>query len=183
MARSRFRSVAVGMLGGAVLMAPLVGAGPSAAASGFPYTIHGVEQETFTDEGFCAPGAAQITIDAKFVVHVNATEPDLTDAEILAALESEDDTGLFNSLTFTETGTFTDVESNGVTYTGRFTMWFGGSFNERNETGAFTSTFSARGSGSDGTRLNAHGTGHVTFVRGETVVEFDRFTVRGCAGS
>src|SRR2546430_17715980 len=82
------------------------------AAAGVPYTIHGVDQNTFEDVGLCSPSAT-ITIDATFVVHVNATESGLTDQEILDALFNGDPEGLLRMVTYTETGTFTDVERTG----------------------------------------------------------------------
>jgi hypothetical protein len=65
---------------------------------------------------------ATATIKAKFVVHVNATEAGLTDQEIMDLLDSEDPTGILRTITVTETGTFSTVETTGQRISGRFTM-------------------------------------------------------------
>lgn len=152
---------------------------PAVAASGVPYTIHGVDQQTFVEEGLCSPSAT-ITLDAKFVLHVNATEAGLTDEQILEAFFTGDPEGILLGLTFTETGTFTAVESTGQTISGRVTMWFGGNINHDGHTIVFTGTFAARGVDQDGNHIVAHGNSHVTLVNFEPVVEFDRFSTRGC---
>ena len=153
--------------------------GPSTAraASGVPYTIHGVDQGTFEAEGLCSPSAT-ITIDAKFIVHVNATEAGLTDQEILDALFSGDPKGILRSVTYTETGTFTDVESTGQVITGRFTMWFGGNIN--GHTMEFSDTFNVRGVDQDGNHVTAHDNGHITLVNGQPVIDFEHLTSHGC---
>jgi hypothetical protein len=56
------------------------------------------------------------------VVHVNATEAGLTDQEIMDLLDSEDPTGILRTITVTETGTFSTVETTGQRISGRFTM-------------------------------------------------------------
>ena len=66
-----------------------------------------------------------------------------------------------------------------MTYTGRFTSWFGGNLN--GYTAVFTGTFSVRGTGDDGSRVTGNFTSHVTFVDGEPVVEFEKGHIRGCA--
>lgn len=152
---------------------------PAVAAPGVPYTIHGVDQQTFVDEGLCSPSAT-ITVDGKFVLHVNATEAGLTDEEILEAFFTGDPQGILLGLTVTETGTFTAVESTGQTISGRFTTWFGGNINRDGHTVVFTATFNVRGIDEEGNHIVAHANGHVTIVNGEPVVAFDRFSTRGC---
>jgi hypothetical protein len=149
------------------------------AAPGVPYTIHGAEQLTFEEEGFCSPSAT-ITVDAKFVVHVNAAEEGLTDEEILEALFSGDPEGILLSLTFTETGTFTALESTGQIITGRFTVRFGGNVNHNGDTLAFSATFSVNGVDQESNHIVVQENSQVTLVDGEPIVEFERFTVRGC---
>ncbi len=149
------------------------------AAPGVPYTIHGVDQETFVDVGLCSPSAT-ITIDGSFVVHVNATEEGLTDEQILDALFSGDPEGILVSVTYTETGTFTDLESTGQTITGRFTMWFGGNINHDGHTMVFSDTFNVRGVDQDGNHVFAHDNGHTTLVNGEPIVDFEHLTSTGC---
>lgn len=149
------------------------------ASPGIPYTFHEREQETFVDTGLCDPGLATITLDAREVLHVNATQAGLTQEQIEAALES--DTGLISSATYTETGKFHVVEADGTVFTGHFTAWFGGS----NLTGdrkavVFTGTFSLHGTSDDGRRVAANFVSHVTMVDGEPVTEFRRGEPRGC---
>jgi hypothetical protein len=156
----------------------LVGAASTQATAGFPYTIHGVDQGT-EPGGLCTEGGTA-TINAKFVVHVNATEAGLTDQEILDLLESEDPTGILRTITITETGTFSTVETTGQRISGHFTMWFGGNVMTL-EDFVFTSTFNAKGHDQDGNLVTFHGNGHVMFAGGEPVVEFDKARARGCA--
>jgi hypothetical protein len=156
----------------------LVGAASTQASAGIPYTIHGVDQGTFPG-GLCTEGGT-VTLDAKFVLHVNATEAGLTDEEIFALLESEDPTGILRTITMTETGTFSTVETTGQRISGHFTTWFGGNVMTW-EDFVFTSTFNAKGHDQDGNLVTVHGNDHVMFAGGEPVVEFDKAKVRGCA--
>jgi hypothetical protein len=149
------------------------------AASGVPYTFHEPDQQTFVDVGICS-ASATITIDGMFVVHVNATQEGLTEQQVLDALFTGDPEGILLSVTFTETGTFTAVESTGQTITGRFTMWFGGNINHDGLTQVFSDTFNVRGVDQDGNHIVAHDNGHTTLVNGEPIIDFDRFTTRGC---
>lgn len=175
----RFAGVLVGVV---AITSGVVAGGTAWAAPGHPYTLHFTIEDSFTDTGLCNEDAdALVTIDSKAVLHVNATETGLTDEEILEAFANEDPEGLFNSLTYTETGTFVVVEE-GVTYSGRFTSWFG--FNaskDDHDHFVVTGTFSARGAGDNGTHINAHFNGHLTVVEGVPVVEFDKGHVHGCA--
>jgi hypothetical protein len=157
----------------------LVGAASVQATAGIPYTIHGVDQVTNAPGGLCTEGGT-VTLNARFVIHVNATQAGLTDEEILDLLESEDPTGILRTITFTETGTFSTVETTGQRISGHFTMWFGGNVMTL-EDFVFTSTFNAQGHDQDGNLVTVHNTGHVMFAGGEPVVEFDKAKVRGCA--
>lgn len=157
-----------------------IAAGVTQAAPGTPYTFHGTEQETFVDEGLCAP-EAQIMVDSRFVLHVNATQAGLTQEQIEQALE-DDESGLIVSATYTETGTFTAVEA-GNTYTGRFTAWFGGNLNRDGGTVVFTGTFSVRGVDENGNRVSGAFVGHVTFVNGKPIVDFEKGHINGCPGA
>jgi hypothetical protein len=77
--------------------------------------------------------------------------------------------------TFTVTGTFVAVpleDPSLPTYTGRFTQW--GGFNDNGKTVNGTFTFSVRGTGSDGSRLNVHFTEHFNERPDGTVNEFFR---------
>jgi hypothetical protein len=77
-------------------------------------------------------------------------------------------------LTGTQVGRFTATDA-GVTYTGRFTIWFGENSNSKSFNGTFT--FSATGKGDDGSKLRLKGVAHFTVnARGDVTSEFDRFT-------
>ena len=76
-------------------------------------------------------------------------------------------------LTGTQIGRFTTTDA-GITYTGRFTIWFGENSNTKSFNGTFT--FSATGKGSDGSRLRLKAVAHVTVnARGNVTTEFERF--------
>src|SRR6266540_9143 len=80
---------------------------------------------------------------------------------------------LVAQFTFTQTGTFTAVPVSGVgpTFTGTFTVWDGGMafnpvFSDEGEIVSAdkfvdTFTFTVRGTGSDGSRIFQHQTGHI----------------------
>ena len=63
--------------------------------------------------------------------------------------------------TFTQTGTFVAVPRDDPslpTYTGKFTIW--GNFNQNGKTANSTLTFTAHGTGSDGSTFKTHVTEH-----------------------
>ena len=157
----------------------LVGAASTQATAGIPYTIHGVDQVNNGPGLLCTEGGTT-TINAKFVIHVNATQAGLTDKEILHLLDIEDPTGILRTITFTETGTVSTVETTGQRISGHFTTWFGGNVMTL-EDFVFTSTFNFQGHDQDGNLVTAHGTAHVMFAGGVPVVDFDKVRVRGCA--
>lgn len=167
--------VAVGLITGTDSIA-------GAAQKTYPYTFTNQNQsDSFTDSGLCDPGPASINlIDFNESLHVSATQSGLTEDQIWALLE-DDPGGVIVKATYTQTGQFIVEEANGVTYTGRFTSWFGGNVNA-NAT-VFTGTFSVRGTGDDGSRVSGHFNGHVTIVDGEPVVEFDKGHIKGCAAA
>jgi hypothetical protein len=157
------------------------GSAALAAPTTFQYTFTNHNQNaSFIDTGICDPGPAAIMlIGFNEVIHVSATQSGLTEAEIRALLDEEDPNGVLIRVTYTQTGQFIVEEASGVTYTGRFTSWFGGNVN--GHTAEFGGTFSVRGTGDDGSRVTGNMTSHVTFVGGEPVVEFDKGHIRGCA--
>jgi hypothetical protein len=157
----------------------LVGAASTQATAGIPYTIHGVNQFTNGPGGLCTEGGTA-SINSKFVIHVNASQAGLTDQEILDLLENEDPTGILRTITYTETGTFSTVETTGQRISGHFSMWFGGNVMTL-EDFVFTGTFNVVGRDQDGNLVTLHDVGHVMFAGGEPVVEFDKAKVRGCA--
>jgi hypothetical protein len=75
-------------------------------------------------------------------------------------------------VTGTETGKITIVDSNNVTYTGQFTVWFGSNWNEKNQNNTFTLTITLRGS--DGSTISAHEVQHFAVnANGDVTVDFD----------
>src|SRR5438552_15911839 len=78
-------------------------------------------------------------------------------------------------VTGTDEGTATFIPDNpsGVSASGHFASWFGESFNNKNDVQHFTNTFNLRGS--DGSRLVAHETAHLsTNAAGVVTVIFDK---------
>lgn len=74
--------------------------------------------------------------------------------------------------TFTETGQVTILDSNGVTYTGHFTVWGNFNVNEQNANNTFTLTFMLKGS--DGSTLTLHEVQHFALnANGVVTVNFD----------
>jgi len=71
----------------------------------------------------------------------------------------------------TLTGTFTAV-ADGVTYTGRFTQWFGENENTMNSEG--TVTFSVRGTSADGSRITFSEVFHYTITATGVETGFDK---------
>ena len=172
------------LLGIALVSGLIAGTGSGAGAEQktYPYTFTNQHQsDSFTDSGLCDPGPASINlIDFNEALHVSATQPGLTEDQIWALLE-DDPGGVIVKATYTQTGQFVAEEASGVTYTGRFTSWFGGNVNSR--TTVFTGTFSVRGTGDDGSRVSGHFNGHVTIVDGEPVVVFEKGNIKGCPAS
>lgn len=159
----------------ALLLAVVVGLpAPADAASGVPYTLRGTIQDTFQEsDGLCGIPET-VTIDARYVLHVNATEAGLSEAEILEALFHEDPQGIFNSVSFKEHGTFA-VQSGVHTYNGTYHVSF--NLNENQNMDNATFTFSARGKSEEGTQLRAHFVGHGSETR---QAGFERGHVKGC---
>jgi uncharacterized lipoprotein NlpE involved in copper resistance len=158
----------------------LVGAASTQATAGIPYTFHGVDLAAGAEPGGLCTEGGTMTMNAKFVVHVNATQAGLTEQEILDLLDIEDPTGILRTITVTETGTVSTVETTGQRISGHFTTWFGGNVMTL-EDFVFTSTFNLQGHDQDGNLVTAHGTAHVMFAGGVPVVDFDKARVRGCA--
>jgi len=74
--------------------------------------------------------------------------------------------------TFTEAFSFSFTDQ-GVTYTGRATVWGGFNQNEKNATNTFT--FSIRGTGSDGSTVTGHETMHFGLdANGQVTATFDK---------
>jgi hypothetical protein len=110
-------------------------AGPALAqATSTTETVHGVSEE-FVDLIPCTGDSATIRITYNAVFHGST-----------AANGSMHVTG-----TLTGTVVVTPEDSSLPTYTGRFTTWFGGNINSKNQ--GFWETFSVRLVGSDGSTL------------------------------
>jgi hypothetical protein len=136
-------------------------AGPALAqATSTTTPFHGVT-ETFQDVNPCTGEPATIQITYNGVFHIST-----------AADGSEHVTG-------TQTGTvvLTPLDPTLPSYTGRFTLWFGGNINSRNE--GFWETFSVRLIGSDGSRLTLNEVEqfHIS-ATGEITVEFSNVNCR-----
>jgi hypothetical protein len=76
--------------------------------------------------------------------------------------------------TFTEEDSFTATdESTGVVYAGHDTFWGNFNLNQQNSNSTFTATI--RATGSDGSTLAYHETGHFTMLpSGDVAVSFDK---------
>lgn len=98
------------------------------------------QTETFVDVVPCSQTPAIITIIFNGVVHGTV----LADGS--------------QHFTFTQEGTFTIVAATGTVYTGHFASWDGDNANQSSDDGTFT--LNVIGTGSDGTRINAHLLGH-----------------------
>ena len=71
------------------------------------------------------------------------------------------------------TATFIPDDPGGISYSGHFTAWFGESFNNKNDVQHDTSTFHL--TGTDGSRVTAHETSHLsTNANGDVTVDFDK---------
>jgi hypothetical protein len=117
-------------------------------------TIHFTE--TFVDTDIGCEEVVDITVESKGVIHEtifgDPNDPDSVHV-----------TGTF-------VGTFSFVEA-GVTYSGRFTGWFGLNANSKNFVA--TDTFRANGRGSDGSHVRFQFTGHFSVnANGEVTVDF-----------
>jgi hypothetical protein len=137
-------------------------AGPALAqATSTTIPFHGVT-ETFQDVNPCTGEPATIQITYNGVFH--------------------ESTGADGSMhvTGTQTGTvvLTPEDPSLPSYTGRFTVWFGGNFNS-SETVGFWETFRVRLIGSDGSRLllNEVEQLHIS-ATGEVTVEFTNVNCR-----
>jgi hypothetical protein len=118
-------------------------------------TIH-ERFDTTEFDTVCSGAVVPIHITGKSVFHI-----------------TEFDNGRYH-LTGTQVGRFTTTDA-GVTYRGRFTIWFGENSNTKSFNGTFT--FSATGKGSDGSKLRLKGVAHFTVnARGKATSSFERFS-------
>ena len=142
----------------AAILATLPAATALAANPDKTVTFHN-QVDTFVDVKPCTDIPYQLTTVSNGVMHFQLRT--LPDGTVVA------------QFTFTRTGTFTAVPVSGVgpTFTGTFTVWDGGSafnpvFSDEGEIISAdkfvdTFTFTVRGTGSDGSRIFQHQTGHI----------------------
>ena len=136
-----------------VAAAGLLLSAPVAFAGADSFTITEGVTESFTDVLPCVSDSADITITYNSIFHI--TELDNRSYHVSGTL----------------TGTFTAV-ADGVTYTGRFTQWFGENENSRNSEG--TTTFSVRGTSADGSRITFSEVFHYTITATGVETAFDK---------
>jgi hypothetical protein len=133
------RSLTLLLAAGALLLSvPTAFAAPET----FTVTEKGVT-ESFTDVLPCVSDSADITLTYTSVFHI-----------------TEFDNGTYH-VSGTLTGRFTAV-ADGVTYTGRFTQWFGENANPMNSEGG--TTISLRGTSADGSRVTYSEVFHYTIT-------------------
>jgi len=131
-----------------------------AGAEATPVTVHDAFTDLVIEDDVICGQTVDVTLDGKSVLHANTTNP-----------ANPFDESAWVQVTYTEVGTFEFV-LNGVTYTGRYTVWFGGSAESAQ---AFTFTFSASGTGADGSRIAFHDVAQFTATPdGIPRVEFDK---------
>ncbi|MEO7836271.1 MAG: hypothetical protein ABIS21_01360 [Acidimicrobiales bacterium] len=96
------------------------------------------------------------------VIPCNENLGDYTITVTFNGIEHSSENNNGQHFTFTQTGTFvaTPLDGSGETFTGRFTVWGGGNTNPN--VSNFTFTFSARGTGSEGTTFRANDNAHIT---------------------
>lgn len=127
----------------------------AAGADTFTQPFHNVT-ESFPTPNPCTGDLGTVTITYNGVVHIT-TLPNGT-----------------SHFTITQTGDFVFVpdDSNLPTFTGHFTSWDG--FNSNNQNAAGTFTFTVHGTGSDGSTLKFHVTGHFSVSASGVVISFEK---------
>jgi hypothetical protein len=174
------RSVRVAVAGAVTAMALMISSPADAERSTYQYSFSGPvnRSETATgepgDTGLCSP-VETITFQGKFSAHVAATQPGLSDDEVLAALNNNDP--IVVRAHFIERGSFT-LQAGGHTYTGQYESAFGGQINNRIMVGR--GSFSATGKSDAGTQLVIHFSGHATFFDGAPRISKEHLRVTGC---
>ena len=138
----------------------IAGMAAPAGAAGAGLTHYAVHADSVVtqvlDRGPCgAPGT--VTVDQHLDAAVASTQSGLTDDEVLALVQDDPD-GVIRQITETTTGTAV-LTTGGHTYTGRFTMWFGGQFLP-NGMYIQSGTFSLRAMSEMGTLLLVASGGH-----------------------
>jgi hypothetical protein len=173
----RLLTTAALVAGGISMVAPPAGAtGPKL----YQYSVHVTEQGTFTSSAknsLCGTRET-VTLNSTVNAHFGATQAGLSDEELLGLLDDDPD-GVLRQVTYTETGTFL-LETNGHTYSGTFTQWFGGGESGNSGQFVFTGTFSVRGTSELGTRLLVHFASHDLETHDTVKRSFEHGSVTGC---
>jgi hypothetical protein len=147
------------LVSGAVIALLVVAVRPAVAdgqgATTFTQTFHNAT-DSFAAPNPCTGAPGMVTITYNGVLHFTVNKA-----------------GDFWA-TGTQTGDFvlTPDDPTLPTYRGHFTTWFGVGDNRRN--GVEHSTFSAHGTGSDGSTLQFHDTMHLSVSASGAVVSFDK---------
>lgn len=160
------------------LIAPM-----AAGATGPGLVRYSVRTDRVVTESFDADNspcgtAGTVTFDEHTNAAVAATEPGLTDDEVVALLQDDPD-GVIRQLTQTSTGT-AELVTAGHVYTGRFTIWFGGHWMP-NGMYVQTGTFSLTARSELGTLLRVASGGHdLDGFDGTTKMFTQHGSVSGC---
>jgi hypothetical protein len=137
------------VMSGAVIALLVVATRPAVAdgqgATTFTQTFHNAT-DSFAAPNPCTGAPGMVTITYNGVLHVTVNKA-----------------GAF---------ALTPDDLTQPTYSGHFTTWFGDSDNRRN--GVEHSTFTAHGTGSDGSTLRFHDTMHLSVSASGAVVSFDK---------
>ena len=143
----------------ALLVAPTVGAAPAETET---FVVKD-EVNTEADVNPCTGVPGTVTTVSNGVIHTTANA-----------------NGFHITGTFTGTFEFVPDDPGEPTYTGRYTVWFGGNAGPGEN---FTETFRVNGTGSDGSRIKFNGVTHVTVnANGVPTAEFDFGNCRQTSG-
>jgi hypothetical protein len=173
-------SVRAAVAGALTATALMISPPAHAATSTYQYSFSGSANHSETasgepgDTGLCSP-VETIAFQGRFSVHVAATQPGLSDDEVLAALNNNDP--IVVRAHFIERGSFT-LQAAGHTYAGHYVSSFGGQINSRIM--VFRGSFSATGRSDAGTQLVIQFSGHGTFFDGAPRLSKEHLRVTGC---
>jgi hypothetical protein len=170
------RRLLCALAAGALAPAVVLGA-PAQAASSYQYSFQEHRAtDTSTDVGLCDSGPAEITLVYNEAFHVTSSLAGQSRDQVELALETNDPS--ISRVTFVQSGTFVVAEANGVTYTGHFASWFGGSV--KPSTSVFTGIFNLNGTGTDGSRISFHDNAHQLSIGDQVALDFEKTHLNGC---
>jgi len=144
---------------GAVLLMAVTAQASGAGAVSMTQTFHDATQSMPSNQP-CTGVPGTLTLTYNGVVHTTFLTSGVGAG-----------TGWF---TFTATGAFSFVGSDGVNFSGMFTTWFGGNGNLQNFAG--TSILVVHGTGSDGSSLTFHDVAHMSVSASGITLSFDKPT-------